>query len=250
MTKLTMLLCCWGLFLIPKIIHQIWLGPLTPPSEVMESWRLLHPQWEYRLWTEDNLPKLQNQKAFEKSTSYPQKADILRYELLYQFGGVYVDADELCLKSIDGMVDEWNESSLPLVMAYEGSKQYPKLIANTVMASIANNPFIGKLVDQIDVSVKGDPWQVTGPMYLTDMFEVLRPEANILDSRVFYPIHHRDKENRDINLKVLSKDPSVYGVHTWSGTKRSYEPKWYRSPLAYIVYLARRKLKKTFQLIQ
>jgi len=34
---------------IPKIIHQIWLGPLEPPIEVMETWQRLHPEWKYIL---------------------------------------------------------------------------------------------------------------------------------------------------------------------------------------------------------
>jgi mannosyltransferase OCH1-like enzyme len=90
---------------IPRIIHQIWLGPLTPPSKALDSWKKKHPNWEYRLWTEDNLPNLKNQHAFDVSDNYPQKADILRYELLEQFGGVYVDADVHCIKPVDRSVN-------------------------------------------------------------------------------------------------------------------------------------------------
>lgn len=45
------------------------------------------------------------------------KADILRYELLYFFGGIYIDTDFLCIKNIDKLLNNYdgitgNESDL------------------------------------------------------------------------------------------------------------------------------------------
>ena len=34
----------------------------------------------------------------------PEKADILRYELLYRFGGLYIDADIICLKPLNDLL--------------------------------------------------------------------------------------------------------------------------------------------------
>ena len=44
---------------VPKLLHHVWLeeGPL--PRAVggpAASWRLAHPDWEQRLWREDDLP--------------------------------------------------------------------------------------------------------------------------------------------------------------------------------------------------
>ena len=39
--------------MIPKIIHQIWLGPLPPPQRWLDSWRDHHPDWDYHLWTNE-----------------------------------------------------------------------------------------------------------------------------------------------------------------------------------------------------
>ena len=44
---------------IPRIIHRIWVGPEELPAEFAafgEQWADMHPGWEHRLWTEDNLP--------------------------------------------------------------------------------------------------------------------------------------------------------------------------------------------------
>src|SRR5438876_9483420 len=45
---------------IPKIIHQIWLGSPVPSvyEPFMKSWQEKHPDWEYRLWTDENVHSL------------------------------------------------------------------------------------------------------------------------------------------------------------------------------------------------
>ena len=38
--------------MIPKIIHQIWIGPKPAPTNLMNSWKNKHPDFEYILWNE------------------------------------------------------------------------------------------------------------------------------------------------------------------------------------------------------
>lgn len=232
---------------IPRIIHQIWLGPLEPPLQAMQSWQEQHPAWEYKLWTEQNIPHLKNQHAFDVSDNYPQKSDVLRYELLANFGGVYVDADEYCLKPIDGLLAEFEAAGL--IAAYEGSLQRPELVANTVLACEKANSFMQAMVDELDISKPGGAWEITGPQYLTRMLDKYAPQIHLLPAKHFYPIHHRDAGRRRIELAELALDPDVYGVHLWSGTKRAYKPIWYKTPFKYLVYIVRKKLNKTFQVI-
>ena len=233
---------------IPRIIHQIWLGPLNPPLDALSTWKINHPDWEYHLWTEKNLPALVNQKAFDDSDSYPQKADILRYELLQQFGGVYIDADVFCVRPIDSLFAQLSKKSSELVAAYEGREDDEALIANTVMMSGLNNPFIGELVANIDVSQKGKAWEITGPQYLTDSIRKYNPSISLLPSKTFFPVHHKDKEHRVVSLSECKEDPEIFGIHMWSGTKRGYCPSWYRNPAGFIVYQVRKGLHKTFQI--
>lgn len=233
---------------IPRIIHQIWMGPLEPPKSAMDSWRDLHPSWEVRVWNEQNLPSLKNKQAFADSDNYPQKSDILRYEILSQFGGVYVDADEYCLRPIDPLIDLIEKEGFDLAAAYEGSLDRPELIANTVLACSVGNEFMGKMVENIDIERDGGAWELTGPQYLTDQLAFYKPQIKLLSSKLFYPIHHRDKENRQIDLSKLKDDPEIYGVHLWAGTKRAYRPIWYKEPHKYLHYIVRKSLNKTFQI--
>ncbi|MCB1109843.1 MAG: hypothetical protein KDK64_02590 [Chlamydiia bacterium] len=102
---------------IPKVIHFIWIGPNPFPKESIEnvnSWIKHHPDWVFKFWTDRRRP-LPNQKmelklisdfqftdlkyCFEESDNYAEKSDLLRYELLFQEGGLYVDHDVKCFKS-------------------------------------------------------------------------------------------------------------------------------------------------------
>lgn len=93
---------------IPRKIHQIWLGSKYPKQYelFLDEWRKHHQGWEVNVWTDTDVSRinLSNRKLFESVRNPGLKSDILRYEILYQFGGVYVDTDFFCLKSLDDLL--------------------------------------------------------------------------------------------------------------------------------------------------
>jgi hypothetical protein len=104
---------------IPKVIHFIWIGPKNFPRESVEnvkSWMARHPDWTVKFWTDrprplphphmqvafvQDLKFLKLSECYRKSDNYAEKSDLLRYEILYQEGGVYVDHDVKCFKPFD-----------------------------------------------------------------------------------------------------------------------------------------------------
>ena len=52
---------------LPKIIHQMWIGPPLPLHiyQMMQSWKEHHPTWEVKLWTE--APPLVNQELWDNA---------------------------------------------------------------------------------------------------------------------------------------------------------------------------------------
>lgn len=228
---------------IPKIIHHIWLGPLTPPIEAMKTWQDLHPDWQYILWQENNIPKLHNQKAFDASKSYPQKSDILRYELLYNYGGIFVDADEFCLKPIDPLFDIIKSEECNVFAAKEGNPALPDLIANGMIGCTKHNDFMLKMVENININQPGETWKIVGPHYLTNMIKKHKPQIHIFSPKTFFPIHHSSTNDITVNLKEFDNDSEVYGIQFWGNTNQSYKPVPYKNPFLYIRYLAI-KIKK------
>lgn len=231
---------------IPRIIHQIWLGPLEPPMEAMETWRQLHPDWEYILWTEENLPALKNQDAFDRSKSYAQKADILRYELLHCFGGIFVDADEYCVKELTPLYRQVQQNNCDCFAVFESEKS--NLIANGILACTAKNSFMAKMVDEINIDRQGDPWQLVGPKYLTDMVETHSPNIHIFKSKVFIPFHFSDRNLRFIDIEKVRQDPEIYGVQLWGSTTSAYKPKFRDAPRLYVRHYINKLKGKTFRI--
>jgi len=99
---------------IPKIIHHTWKTKDIPydvfKQEWVDSWRHTHPDWEYKLWTdEDNINLIKEHypwflETYEGYDQNIKRADAIRYFILYHYGGMYVDLDFECLKSIEPLI--------------------------------------------------------------------------------------------------------------------------------------------------
>lgn len=171
---------------IPRILHQIWLGPARPPRKLLESVRAKHPHWDYRLWTDANLPPMRNRDAFDRSIPWHQKADILRYELLWQFGGVYVDADSYALRPLDDLL-----AGEKMFAGYE--RGVAGMIANGVIGCAPEHPVMDRVIRELNVDGAGPPWAVTGPLFFTRVIEREQASVCVHPSHFFYPFHHSDR---------------------------------------------------------
>jgi hypothetical protein len=82
--------------MIPKIIHQLWLGPRPLPTYT-ESWKLcaFKNDWEYRLWRDKDIDELELKwrACYDAAPLFQIKSDIARIEILSRFGGFYFDCD-------------------------------------------------------------------------------------------------------------------------------------------------------------
>ena len=93
--------------MIPNIIHMIWIGPKKFPfARNYKAWQKLNPEYTFKLWNDNNLPVLQNQKEYDFLENITAKTDLLRLEILYQFGGIYIDTDTVCKHPIHETVKD------------------------------------------------------------------------------------------------------------------------------------------------
>ena len=109
--------------MIPKLIHQIWLGdvPMHPLMVLWrEKWKSLHPNWKVLLWESrsNSVSSVQSDlnggtvvsaspqhvEMLVRSCHLSQRSNIWRYLLMKQFGGVYADTDVEPYKPIDNLV--------------------------------------------------------------------------------------------------------------------------------------------------
>ena len=166
----------------PRILHQVWLGG-SPPDfvvDMMNTVKSRHGHWEYRLWTDNDVPRLENAELFHAASSPAMKADILRYELLHAHGGVYLDADFRCHRAVDLLFP--SDASLRLVSEFG-------VVCNGVMASSPGHPFIGLVIRELGKLSPDDlnrpPHLVTGPYFLDSLF--IREKLAETDPGVLLP---------------------------------------------------------------
>ena len=87
--------------MIPHIIHQTW-----KTRELPEKWKPLqeklldmHPGWEYRLWTDEEIDEFVRKEFpdfYSIYQSYPKhimRVDVIRYLIMLRVGGLYLDLD-------------------------------------------------------------------------------------------------------------------------------------------------------------
>lgn len=210
---------------IPKIIHQIWLGDQSKrPVDLMQTWIDKNPTWSYKLWTEIEVRELnlRCKNQFEQNIHYAGKADILRYELLYNFGGFFIDADSECIRPLE---DFLCENITFASYEHESGEEYMNglgLIANGYLGSIANNTLINLIIEHIstlsNVNIRM-PWEITGPKLLTEFIKKTNLPFTIYPSHYFIPIHYTDIIN---NNKGYTGTDYVFAKQYW-GTTLGYE---------------------------
>ena len=110
--------------MIPKIIHYCWFGRGEMPQlakDCIASWHKYMPDWEYKLWNEDNFDvnSVPYVKEAYEAKKYAFVTDYVRLYALYTEGGVYMDTDVEALKSYEDLL------TLKAFTGYEGSKYRP-----------------------------------------------------------------------------------------------------------------------------
>lgn len=84
--------------MIPKIIHYCWFGKgLMPHSQrkCIEGWKKIMPDYQIIRWDESNfdLNKYPLAKYACEVKKYALASDVCRYNVLTEFGGIYLDTD-------------------------------------------------------------------------------------------------------------------------------------------------------------
>jgi mannosyltransferase OCH1-like enzyme len=172
--------------LIPRVFHQIWVGPQPFPAELaryQQTWLNHHPGWELRLWTEESLPHdLDHPEGLERLRQPNERSNFLRYELLWRFGGVYLDTDFECLRSIEPLIAE--------TKLFVGCSK-PGRPHDALLGSVARHPALNSVVDTLVArqfyGQKGQGSRVQ----LRSVLDDHRDEVLFLEPTILFPTKHQ-----------------------------------------------------------
>jgi len=187
---------------IPKIVHYIWLGGEIPSivAEVMENNRKYLTDYQVILWTEENIPSLNSfaKKAY-KEKKWAFVSDYLRYKILEEYGGVYLDTDMKLLKPLDNLL--FNQ-------CFAGWNREKTYIYAGIIGAIPGCEYI-KLVSKRYNSVRIGQYP-TSPEIMTEVYSNYENSelVTVLNSSFFYPVYEGERENKKNML-------DAYSTHLW-----------------------------------
>lgn len=161
---------------IPLKVFQYWNTPEPPEQvqELMNQCQQVNADCEYTRFNDftaiQYLKKqglFQAARAFQIAQSPATKADILRLALLWREGGIYLDADDLCLNPFSQHLDHSTEICLYREPGHSS-------LGNNFMASKADTPMIEAALTQATENVLSvsseSTWFSTGPALVTRCF--------------------------------------------------------------------------------
>ncbi len=202
---------------IPKIIHQIWVGDNPIPAnykKLKKTWINNHPGWKYYLWTNAKVAhlKLHNQKFFDQAIDPVEKANIVRYEILYKYGGVYVDIDFESLRSLE-----------PLHYCYDfytgiEPNDSAHLLNNALIGCGKHNALMKYCIETIKDDMHLDSrFHRNGVGHFTRFFMAMADKVDgsviALPPSYFYPLNIKHRLGKDI---IYCLKPESFAVHYWA----------------------------------
>lgn len=235
---------------IPPYIHIMWLGGQLPQEyeSYVKSWRTFHPDWVIVFWTDSDLNYSQgdcivhdfeslqpilkekqhlsvvvdtrqlqfdNRIFYDQAINYGERSDILKWEIVYRFGGVWVDTDFECLRSLDLFhhlydfytgIQPLDTNLAQLGAALFAARPHHPILERCVK-TIKNNQDIKQII------VK------TGPIHFTKAFIAVAGKSEglidiALPASYFYPCGY---EQRGMEKQLWCKSES-FAVHHWAGS--------------------------------
>ena len=210
---------------------------------MMDTWKNKHPDFEYICWTEEEIERRNMQfvcqHRIDEMDEWCGKADIMRLEILYRYGGVYLDADSICIEPLNPDIFLIK----PGFAAFENENVRKGLVANGNMGFPAGHVLVKDAIEWIlqnPVSreqTRLPAWSVTGPVLLTNLLEtgLYANHIAVFPSFTFIPMHFTGD--------IYMGHKRVYAHQEWGSTKNNYHeinqtlPMWLQVPTRWVSIL-------------
>lgn len=222
--------------MIPKIIHQTWKSRDIPEAfePLRDTWLRHHPDWEYRLWTDDDCRAFIQAhhpdflRIYDAYLTPICRVDAFRYFLMKYCGGLYVDMDFECLQALDPLLDGHGlvlgqEPQSHVIRHSHHTGGLPRLLCNAFMASEPGHPFWDHVIEALYRTChEPGPLDATGPFFLTRAHADYADQdsLSILPTPCLYPL---DAEESDQGYGLdlghwIHMTRNAWAVHHWAGT--------------------------------
>lgn len=169
--------------IVPKHIYQTWHSDKMPPkmAECVKSIKRDNPEFDHHLFTDEDCRKFIKDNfdkdvldAYDTLVPGAFKADLWRYCILYEKGGVYLDIKYKCNEGVK-LKDLATDNFFVREYNGEGTGLAEKPIYTGFMISKPKNPVFMKCIRRICRNVKNkyygyDNTEPTGPILVGSYF--------------------------------------------------------------------------------
>lgn len=143
------------------IAHFIWLG--SPLPERYKKNILTYQRFGYEIMVHtEPLDDMYNRDIFDAMTTYAGKADVMRLEVLYRYGGLYCDVDSIMKRPLLP-----NGYELILMTTPNG------FVGNETIYATKNHPAIKDAIELMKANVMSlndcNIWDIAGATFLTEI---------------------------------------------------------------------------------
>lgn len=236
--------------MIPKIIHYCWIGGNPLPEmavKCMDTWKKYCPEYEIKEWNETNYDfhKHPYMKAAYEAGRWGFVPDYARLDIVYRYGGIYLDTDVELLKSFDELLS---------LSGFAGMEVEGRVNLGQGFGAEPQNGTILKMRDTYDrVQFINDSYFLSrhaSPLYQTDTLKMLgmKPlnEQQQVEKMTIFPTDYFCP--KDIDSGVLNVTRNTFSIHHFDGswadpiTRHGYHLKWeciekYGESIGRIIYL-------------
>jgi mannosyltransferase OCH1-like enzyme len=201
--------------MIPHKFHRVWVAESGPMPDVFagygQTWLDLNPGWASYVW--DQFPSWGvNRHEWEIAETFSEKADVLRYEVIYKCGGVYIDTDFENFLPIGDLIDLSPHGFIACPEFIRGGAIH---FAAGFFAATAGHPILAEIIEKMPESFarNNHPTTRAGPTYLQSILHRHLGEITIVPAELFYPYHGGEVWRHEDH-------PNAMAAHHWAASWR------------------------------
>lgn len=217
---------------IPKIIHYCWFGGNEMPyknKKCIESWKEKCPDYKIIRWDESNYDVSKNEymnNAY-KNKKWGFVPDFARLDIIYNFGGIYLDTDVEMIKppsellKYDGFMGFQRNFWINLGLGFGAKKN------NSLIRQLRDEYFNIKFIDENgNMNMTASPYYQTS--FLKSKLLKCNNELQYIENNIILPTDYLDPQGYKYgHTKITENTISIHHYdESWVESKKSNYEKY------------------------
>ena len=215
-----------------KIIHTFWFSGDPIPEKYqkcMDSWKKYCPDYEIKIWNSDTYDVKKNKYMYQayEAKKWAFVSDYARLDVVYQYGGIYMDMDVEVIKPLDKLLQ---------LESFFAIDMWKQIDLGTCFGAKKGNPIIKILLESYEneqfVNEHGSMNLTPQPAKLIDFFEKCgfkrKVDSQKINETYFLSMNYLDvyEGNRIPDNRKSGKEFLIHWHHAGWKSPEYYEQRY------------------------